>query len=136
MRLVLFILLCAGLSFSAQAYSRYQPKKMKIKSEKTEKIKVKVWQKRVFPGLVGGVCESEGYFQSCFQVVPKECETVAKEQLNLCRANLRIPKSFKSDQEAVYWSQKIGECLGGRLEKTWAMRKVGKAKCRQVEAWL
>ncbi|MCB0364738.1 MAG: hypothetical protein H6624_16255 [Bdellovibrionaceae bacterium] len=133
---LVFILLGFVLTWSAQAYNRYKPKKYKVSAAQTEKIKVKVWQKKVYPGLIGGVCEQEGYFQTCFKVVVRECEKEAKEQLSICRANMRMPKTFRSDHEAVYWSQKVGECLGGRLEKKWSTRKSDKSQCRQVGAWL
>ncbi|MCC7404798.1 MAG: hypothetical protein IT288_10410 [Bdellovibrionales bacterium] len=116
--------------------SSYQPQKIKITSENPRKLQVKIWQKKVFPELIGGVCESGGYFTECFQVPAEKCQAEARMQIESCKAKLRMPPTFKSETEALDWSRKLGECLGGKLEHKLKPWQRDQAKCSSVEAWL
>lgn len=130
---VLIWIFTADLALGA---SSYQPQRIKVKSENPKKITVKIWQKKVFPELIGGVCESGGYFTECFKVQAEKCQAEAQVQLESCKSRVRMPQSFKSDIEAVDWSRKLGECLGSNLEKKWQSQQGNQAKCSSVEAWL
>lgn len=136
MRLYVLIFSLAFSFTVAQAAYKSSFKPFKVKPAPSAKIPVKPWQKKVFPLLVNGVCEKQGYFVSCYKVSPKQCRLGAKIQLSSCQANMVFPKRFKDDYQALQWSHKVGQCLGKRLEKKWHVHRRSKPACSNKEAWL
>jgi hypothetical protein len=82
-------------------------------------------------------CAEKTYFRKCFETNTEKCAKAVTIAANGCFATMeaQLPAQFKQPADGQAWGEKIGNCVGAKIETDSAKSKKLSEDCKDPSKW-
>jgi hypothetical protein len=95
------------------------------------------WSNEMANVLPAAICRDGSYFRVCFEAPAEECHESASVSTSSCLRQYKsqMPDPLEQPEDGSHWGQLVGSCAAALYISEHKDKKVGDAKCEDIENW-
>jgi hypothetical protein len=93
------------------------------------------WSKLMKTALPESLCESKGYYLTCYDLNAKRCQSLTSQQVVQCLGDLQLPNQIEPEGNGVRLSLALGQCVAQRAKQGWQKWYRDSDACQTRDIW-